>query len=115
MWTWFFRLGSPRWFYHGAGKWMPWVWALTFAGLTTGVIWGLFIAPPDYYQGELQRIMYVHVPAAYLSLKIYVIMAIRAAIGMIWGMKMAFVVSVCSAPIGAGFCYLALVTGAIWW
>ncbi len=113
-WTWFFRLGSPKWFYQNAGKWQPWVWGLTAIGLITGVIWGLFIAPPDYYQGDLQRIMYIHVPAAYLSMFVYVVMAVAGAIGIIWRMKMAFMVSISCSPIGAGFTFLALVTGSLW-
>ncbi|WMS88155.1 heme ABC transporter permease [Pleionea litopenaei] len=113
-WTWFFRLGSPKWFYQIAARWQPWIWGLTAIGLITGVIWGLWIAPPDYYQGDLQRIMYIHVPAAYLSMFVYVVMAVSSAIGLIWRMKMAFSVAMSCSPIGAAFTFLALVTGALW-
>ncbi len=113
-WTWFFRLGSPKWFYQTSGRWLPWIWGLTLAGLITGCVWGLFIAPPDYYQGELQRIMYIHVPAAYLSMFVYVVMAVSGAIGLIWRMKMAYMVSISCSPIGAGFTFLALATGSLW-
>ena len=67
---------------------------ITFIGIVSGCYWGLFIAPPDYYQGDLQRIMYIHVPAAYLSMMVYVIMAVAGAIGLIWRMKMAYMVSI---------------------
>lgn len=113
-WTWFFRLGSPKWFYQTAGRWQPWVWTLTFIGLIGGTYWGLFVAPPDYYQGDLQRIMYIHVPAAYLSMFVYVVMAIAGAVGLIWRMKMAYILSISCSPIGAGFTFLALVTGSLW-
>lgn len=113
-WSWFFKLGSPKWFYEMAGRWQPWIWALTLIGLGGGCIWGLFIAPPDYYQGDLQRIMYIHVPAAYLSMMVYVVMAVAGAIGIIWRMKMAYYVSMSCSPIGAAFTFLALVTGSLW-
>jgi heme exporter protein C len=113
-WTWFFRLGSPKWFYELSGRWLPLVWVVTVVGLVAGTVWGLFLAPPDYYQGDLQRVMYIHVPAAYLSMFVYVVMAVSAAIGLIWRMKMAYMVSISCSPIGAGFTFLALVTGSLW-
>jgi heme exporter protein C len=113
-WTWFFRLGSPKWFYDLSGRWLPLIWGITLIGLVTGTVWGLFIAPPDYYQGDLQRVMYIHVPAAYLSMFVYVVMAVSGAIGLIWRMKMAYMVSISCSPIGAGFTFLALVTGSLW-
>ena len=72
------------------------------------------VAPADYQQGDSYRIIFVHVPAAWLSLMIYVIMAVAAAIALIWRMKMAFAVVICSAPIGAVFTALALITGSLW-
>jgi len=82
--------------------------------MISGAYLGLFQAPADYQQGDSFRIIYVHVPAAWLSLMVYTIMAVAAAIGMIWRMKMAFVVTICSAPLGAVFTALALITGSIW-
>jgi heme exporter protein C len=76
--------------------------------------WALIVSPPDYQQGESVRIMYVHVPAAWMSLFIYVVMAVAGAIGLIWQIKLANVVASVSAPIGAAFTFLALVTGAVW-
>jgi heme exporter protein C len=71
-------------------------------------------APPDYQQGDSYRIMFVHVPAAWMSLFIYVVMAVCGAIIIIWRMKLAEVVLISSAPIGASFTFLALVTGSLW-
>ena len=108
------RLGSPREFYR-ISRFVTPVFGILFLSLTlTGAYLGLFIAPADYQQGESYRIIYVHVPAAWLSLFIYTVMATAGAIGLIWRIKMAFVVTICSAPIGAAFTLLALVTGSLW-
>jgi heme exporter protein C len=79
-----------------------------------GAYAGLFVAPPDYQQGDAFRIIYVHVPSAYLSMMAYMIMAGSAGIGLIWRIKLAHAVAAGAAPIGASFTFLALVTGAIW-
>lgn len=82
--------------------------------MIAGLYLGLFVAPPDYQQGESYRIIYIHVPSAWMSLFIYTVMAVTAAIGLIWRIKLAHIVSLCSAPIGASFTFLALVTGSLW-
>jgi heme exporter protein C len=82
--------------------------------LVAGLYGGLVLAPPDYQQGESYRIIFVHVPAAWMSLFIYVTMAVCGAIIIIWRMKLAEVVLISSAPIGASFTFLALVTGSLW-
>jgi heme exporter protein C len=79
-----------------------------------GLYGGLLLAPPDYQQGDAFRIIYVHVPSAYLSLMAYSIMAISAGIGLIWRLKLAHAVAAAAAPIGAWFTFLALATGSIW-
>lgn len=110
----FHRLGSPREFYKISRYATP-IFGLLFLGLTAaGSYLGLFVAPADYQQGDSYRIIFVHVPAAWLSLFIYIVMATASAIGLIWRMKMAFVVAICSAPIGAAFTALALITGSLW-
>lgn len=111
---WFHRFGSPVWFYRIAGKWLPWLTGLFLLLFIPGLYWGLFVAPTDYQQGESFRIMYVHVPAAWMSMFIYVAMAVCGAISLIWRMKVADVVLICSAPIGASFTFLALATGSLW-
>lgn len=108
------RLASPREFYRISQYTTP-VFGLLFLSLSlTGAYYGLFVAPADYQQGDSYRIIFVHVPAAWLSLFIYVVMAVASAIGLIWRMKMAFIVAICSAPLGASFTALALITGSIW-
>ena len=79
-----------------------------------GTVAGLFFAPADYQQGDAFRIIYVHVPAAYLSMLAYSAMAISAGIGLIWRMKLAHAVAAGAAPLGAWFTFLALATGSIW-
>ena len=114
MFLWFHKLGSPPHFYRIAGKWIPWLTWIFLAFLLTGLYGGLIEAPPDYQQGESYRIIFVHVPSAWMSLFIYVVMAFCGAVIIIWRMKLAEVVLISSAPIGASFTFLALVTGSLW-
>ncbi|MDG2353549.1 MAG: heme ABC transporter permease [Gammaproteobacteria bacterium] len=114
MWKWIQAFASPQNFYRISEKLIPW-FLYPFIALTlAGLYWGLVVSPADYQQGDSVRIMYVHVPAAWMSLFIYVVMAIAGAIGLIWQIKLANVVASVSAPIGAAFTFLALVTGAVW-
>ena len=113
-WQWFHRLGSPRWFYEKTSRWMPWLLSVTLVLLAVGVVWGLGYAPMDSKQGNSYRIIYIHVPAAFLALAGYYVMAIAGAVGMIWQMKMSYMVMRAAAPIGAILTFLALITGALW-
>jgi heme exporter protein C len=108
------QLGSPREFYKISRYCVPAFGLIALVCLAIGTYLGLFVAPADYQQGDSYRIIFVHVPAAWLSLFIYVVMAVAGAIGLIWRMKMAFVVNICSAPIGASFTFVALATGSLW-
>jgi heme exporter protein C len=110
----FHKLASPPWFYRFSGRLLPWVGGLCVILLAYGLYGGLVLAPPDYQQGESFRIIYVHVPAAWMSLFIYVTMAVCGVISLVWRIKMAEVVLISSAPIGAAFTFLALVTGSLW-
>jgi heme exporter protein C len=113
-WTWFHRLGSPPYLYGLAARltpWFAWPAALLILG---GLYAGLVLAPPDYQQGEGFRIIYVHVPSAWMSLMVYVTMGVAAAVGLIWRMKVAHAVAASCAPIGASFTVAALVTGSLW-
>src|ERR1700752_4684139 len=114
MWTWFHQLASPPTFYRFADALAPWLFAIAALLIGVGVYAGLFLAPPDYQQGDAFRIIYIHVPAAALSLSIYVAMALAGAIAPIWRMKLAEVGVVAAAPIGASFTALALLTGMLW-
>ncbi len=113
-WQWFHRLGSPRWFYEKTDAWIPW---LTFFGwglLLVGGIWGLGFAPTDSKQGNSYRILYIHAPVAFISMSCYYIMAIAGAIGLIWKMKLPYMVMKAAAPIGFGLTVVVLATGSIW-
>jgi len=114
MYLWFHKLGSPPHFYLIAGKWIPWLTALFLMLLLAGLYGGLIVAPADYQQGDSYRIIFVHVPSAWMSLFIYMVMAFCGAIIIVWRMKLAEVVLISSAPIGASFTFLALVTGSLW-
>jgi heme exporter protein C len=108
------QLFSPKYFYRFSEKILPLLWVLCLALLTYGLIGGLYLAPPDYQQKEAYRILYVHVPAAFLSLGIYSFLFLQSVIFLIWRIKIADVLAASSAGIGASFTLIALVTGAIW-
>ena len=114
MWTWFHKLASPPSFYRFADLLAPWLFGLALALLAAGLYAGLYIAPADYQQGDAFRIIYVHVPAAALSLGVYTMMAVAGGIALIWRMKLAEAAVVSCAPAGASFTALALVTGMLW-
>ena len=113
-WAWFHRFGSPPHLYRLAGTLTPW-FAWPAAMLIVAALYlGLFVAPPDYQQGDGFRIIYVHAPSAWLAVMIYAVMAIAAAVGLIWRMKVAHAVAASCAGIGAGFTAVSLVTGMLW-
>ena len=114
MYLWFNKLGSPPHFYRIAGKWTPWLASIFLVLLLTGLYGGLVLAPPDYQQGDSYRIIFIHVPSAWMSLFIYVVMAFCGVVTVVWRMKLAEVILISSAPIGASFTFLALVTGSLW-
>lgn len=114
MWTWFHKLASPPHFYSLSRAMIPWFAVPGYLLIAWGAYTGLFLAPADYQQGDAFRIIYVHVPAAYLSMMAYMIMAIAGGIGLIWRMKLAHAVAASAAPIGASFTFVALATGSIW-
>ncbi|HJL66067.1 MAG: heme ABC transporter permease [Arenicellales bacterium] len=112
--NWFHLMGSPRSFDRIAGKIIPWLIAIFTLLTLTGLYLGLVVAPTDYQQGESYRIIYIHVPTAWMSMLIYVLMAIAATVGLIWRIKVADAIASASAPIGAAFTFIALVTGSLW-
>ncbi len=113
-WTWFHKLGSPKWFYGISGRLLPWLAIAAALLIGTGVVWGLAFAPQDYQQGNSFRIIYIHVPAAMLAQSCYVMLAVAGVVGLVWKMKIADVALQSAAPIGAWMTAVALVTGAIW-
>lgn len=114
MWYFINQLISPKKFIPLATILSPWLMGLFLITFSYGLVAGFILAPSDYLQGEAYRIIYLHVPAAFLSLTIYAIMAVAAFCGMIWRLNMAYLVMRESAPIGAAFTLLALITGSLW-
>lgn len=108
------KYAAPVVFYPLAGKLIPWFAWATGITLVIGLIMGLFIAPTDYQQGESYRIMFIHVPSAWMSMMVYVIMATAGAIALAWKTRLSEMLATACAPIGASFTLIALITGAIW-
>lgn len=108
------QLSSPKTFYPVAGKLIPWFWAVTLILIFIGLYYGFVKAPPDYQMGDSARIMFIHVPAAWMSMWIYVVMCIYAIIGLVWRTRLSDMMAGALAPTGAMFTFLALWTGALW-
>jgi heme exporter protein C len=108
------NLANPTRFLGLVNVVVPWLTALTIILLGTGLYLALFLAPPDYQQGETVRIMFIHVPSAWLAMFGYVLIAIAALGTLIWRHPLADVAAKTAAPIGATFTFLALVTGSLW-
>ncbi len=113
-WQWFHRLSSPKWFYAISSKLLPWFWVISFVLFAVGLYQGLYNSEVDYQQGHTVRIMYIHVPTAMGSMMFYMMMAVAAAVGYIWRIKLAHMAAISIAPIGAALTLLALVTGSLW-
>ncbi|MGB9130139.1 MAG: heme ABC transporter permease [Thiobacillus sp.] len=109
-----YHYASPSTFYPLAGKLVPWFAALAFILATVGLYISFFVAPTDFQQGEGYRIIFIHVPAAWMSMFIYVVMAFWSAIGLAWNTRLSFVMARALAPTGAMFTFVALWTGAFW-
>ncbi len=107
-------LANPTRFLTLVGAAVPWLAALVVILLAVGLYLALFVAPPDYQQGETVKIMFVHVPAAWLAMFGYVLIAIAALGTLIWRHPLADVAAKTAAPIGATFTFVALVTGSLW-
>ena len=113
-WTWFHKLASPPYVYRLSATLTPWFGWPAAVAMLVATYWGLAIAPTDYQQGDAFRIIYVHAPAAWMSLMVYMTMGVSAAVGLIWRMKVAHAVATSVAPIGASFTFVALATGSLW-
>lgn len=111
---WFHQLGSPPVFDRFAARWTPWAYAAALVVMGWGLWQALFVVPADYQQGDSFRILYIHVPAAWMSLLVFGAMAFYAAIALIWRIKLCEILSMACAPIGAAFTLITLLTGSIW-
>ena len=114
MWKWLHPYANPEVSYHFAGKLIPWLSMITALLLSIGLVWALVFAPADYQQGDSFRIFYIHVPAASLSMGIYLGMAIAAFTSLVWQFKLADASAAALAPVGAIFTAIALITGSAW-
>lgn len=108
------RFANPTRFINIADKILPYIIFLTIILLLGGLAEALFISPPDYQQGDSVRIMYVHVPSAWMSMMVYTIMAVASASFLIWRHPLADITARASAPLGAGFTLITLITGSLW-
>ncbi|HEX5930840.1 MAG TPA: heme ABC transporter permease [Methyloceanibacter sp.] len=107
-------LANPTRFLDLAGRLIPWLAVLTAILFGIGLYLAFFVAPPDYQQGETVRIMFVHVPAAWLAMSGYALIAVASLGTLIWRHPLADVAAKAAAPIGATFALIALVTGSLW-
>jgi heme exporter protein C len=110
----FTTFAAPSRFYRAAGAAVPWLWAVTALFGIAGLYVGFAIAPTDFQQGEAYRIIFIHVPAAWMSMLIYLVMAFWAAMGWMLNARMSAMYARALAPTGAMFTFLALWTGALW-
>ena len=107
-------LANPKRFLDLSRALVPWIAALAFLLLAVGFYWALFLTPPDYQQGQTVKIMFVHVPAAYMGLMIYAVLAGSSLVGLVFRHPLADVAAKSAAPLGAAFTALALLTGSLW-
>jgi heme exporter protein C len=109
-----FKYAAPQPFYGLAGKLIPWFAAGALILGVAGLYMGLLLAPTDAQQGDAYRIIFVHVPAAWMSMFIYLLVAFWAAIGLIFNARLASMLALSLAPTGALMTFIALFTGALW-
>ena len=109
-----YRYASPATFYPLAGRLIPWFSALALVACVAGLWIGFFVAPPDAQQGDGYRIIFLHVPASWMSMFIYLVMAFWSALGLSFRTRLSGMMSLALAPTGAMFTALALVTGSLW-
>ena len=107
-------LANPTRFLSLVDRLVPWLTAAAAVLLGLGLYLSFFVAPPDYQQGETVRIMFIHVPAAWLAMFGYMLIATAALGTLVWRHPLADVAAKAAAPIGATFCFVALVTGSLW-
>jgi heme exporter protein C len=108
------RFANPARFMRLSAALLPWCAACAALFLAVGLVLALFVAPADYQQGDAVRIMYVHVPAAWMASFVYGVMAAAGAVGLIWRHPLADLGARAAAPLGAGFTLVCLVSGSLW-
>src|SRR5271157_3145302 len=108
------RFANPARFMRLSGAVLPILGLATVLALIIGLYLALVVAPPDYQQGESVRIMYVHVPAAWMALGIYLFVAVASAVALVWRHPLAEIAAGAAAPVGAAFTFVCLATGSLW-
>jgi heme exporter protein C len=108
------RFANPARFLRISNVVLPWAAGATVVLMIAGLYLSLVASPADYQQGDTVRIMYIHVPSAWMALFIYTNMAVAAAVGLVWKHPLADLFTKAAAPIGAGFTALCLITGSLW-
>jgi heme exporter protein C len=108
------RFANPLRYQRIADRVLPWAAGLAIVLSVVGLYLGLVVAPPDYLLGEAYRIIFVHVPAAWMALMVYGMMAVASVIGLVWRHPLAEIAARAAAPIGATFTAVALFTGSVW-
>jgi heme exporter protein C len=107
------RFANPNKFMKLSGPPLPWLGGAAALFIVAGLVMAMR-APPDYQQGEAVKIMYVHVPAAWMASLVYAVVAGASAVGLIWRHPLAHIAAECAAPLGAGFTFICLVSGSLW-
>jgi heme exporter protein C len=107
-------LANPARFMRISGAALSWLGGASLFVLAAGLVWSLLLAPPDYQQGESVRIMFIHVPAAWMALSVYLFVATASAVALVWRHPLAEIAAQAAAPIGAAFTLVCLVTGSLW-
>lgn len=109
-----YKYASPASFYSLAGKIIPWFVAAAVIAGVIGLYIGFFVAPTDFQQGDAYRIIFIHVPAAWMSMFLYAVMAGWSAIGLSFNTRLSYMMATAIAPTGMMFTFIALWTGALW-
>jgi heme exporter protein C len=108
------RFANPARFMRFSAVALPWCGWSAAGVIAVGLYFALVAAPPDYQQGETVRIMYIHVPAAWMALSIYLFVAVASAVALVWRHPLAEIAAAAAAPIGAAFTFVCLATGSLW-
>ena len=108
------RFANPARFMRLSAAVLPWCAAAAVGTLGLGLYLALVVAPPDYQQGQSVRIMYIHVPAAWMALSVYLFVAVASAVTLVWRHPLADIAASAAAPIGAAFTFVCLATGSLW-
>ena len=112
--SWLHRLASPQHFLTAVKPWVVWLYVIGVIGLLVGSIWGLAFVPPERYQGDSFRILFVHAPIAHLVQLVYISIAVAGVVHLVWKLKMADVYMAAAASVGCWLTALALASGMIW-